>query len=70
MTPLTIYLDRAILGRCIICEKRLGGISFWVGSATVTEWTNDRGEFTRDADMEVCSGECLGLYEAGERVPA
>lgn len=70
MTPLTIYLDRAILGRCIVCEKRLGNLSMWVGSGTVTEWTKDRGEFIRDAEMHVCSEECFGLFEAGERVPA
>lgn len=70
MTPLTIYLDRAILGRCIVCEKRVAGTSFWIGSGLVTEWTKERGEFTRDAEMWVCSEECLGLYEAGERVPA
>lgn len=70
MTPLTIYLDRAILGRCIVCEKRLAGTSIWVGSATVTEWEQGRGDFTREAEMMVCSDECLGLYEAGERVPA
>ena len=42
----------------------------WVGSGTVTEWTKDRGEFIRDAEMHVCSEECFGLFEAGERVPA
>lgn len=70
MTPLTIYLDRAILGRCIVCEKRLAGTSLWVGSAIVTEWEKGKGEFRREADLSVCSEECLGLYEAGERVPA
>ena len=70
MTPLTIYLDRAILGRCIVCEKRLTAPSYWVASGTVTEWTKGEGEFTRDAEMHVCSDECLGLFEAGEKVPA
>lgn len=70
MTSITIYLDRAILGRCIVCEKRLGNLSMWVGSSTVTEWEQDKGECTQDVEMHVCSEECLGLYEAGERVPA
>lgn len=66
---LAMYVDRALRGKCAICNRKVrsGGISlYW---ASTVSWEAEHGsEVEADVEVKVCGDECLSLYNAGEGV--
>lgn len=67
---LAMYVDRALRGKCVICNKKIrrhGAISlYW---ASTVSWEKEHGaEVEADVEIKVCGDECLSLFNAGEEV--
>lgn len=73
MNLIPLFVDRALHGRCAICNHRLRSKAIVLYSASTVAWEKDNpaGEVEGDVEVKVCGDECFNLWEAGEiQVPA
>lgn len=62
-------VDRAMQGRCIICNRRLPKHRIALYHAYAHEWKRDVGETEATVEVCVCGDKCLTRYEHGEIAP-
>ncbi|OGO09273.1 MAG: hypothetical protein A2Y61_05365 [Chloroflexi bacterium RBG_13_60_13] len=63
---LALNVDRALAGRCIICDRRLPKHRIALYNAQARTWTRGVGEDMREVEVCVCGDRCLQRYEDGE----
>jgi hypothetical protein len=62
-----IFVDRAIAGRCVICERKLPKrTKIILYTAHANLWTKGVGEDCREVEVAVCGKPCYDRYSDGE----
>lgn len=59
-------VERALAGRCIICNRRLPKHRIALYHAQATTWTRGEGEDCQTVEVCVCGDKCLERYNDGE----